>query len=217
MSKWMRLCIYAVLVVVGVGVSVWLAFEGPSPSSWHAAPVIGSLLVAIAWIVTAQHTVQVRMRDHTIGVIRECQGDEAKHRRALIRKYLPQQHAVLELPGESPEYGSPDHEIYRAVDDQLDAFDRIALGVKYGLYDDAMLKGALKTTFRELHDLADRYIQYTQDSENDADIWRDFSGLSAKWSPTDDEAATADRNDAYTWLFASFLIGFVMIAWRWLA
>jgi len=217
MSKWMRLCIYAALVVVGVGVSVWLAFEGPSPSSWHAAPVIGSLLVAIAWMVTAQHTVQVSMRDHTLGVIRECQRDEAKRRWALIGKYLPHKQAVLELPGESPEYGSPDHEIYRAVEDQLDAFDRIALGAKYGLYDDAMLKSALKTTFRELHDLADRYIKYKQDSENHAEIWRDFSDLREKWSPTDDEAARIDRNDAYTWLFASFLIGFVLIAWRWLA
>jgi hypothetical protein len=181
MPKWLLGAIYSTIILTGVIFTVWFVAEG-----WHdhdsarAAPVIGALLVAIGWMVTSENTIQNSARDHTIRVLLDYQSDESVKLWKTIRTFVPRPTA-LKLPGESDGYGEPDHEVFQAVDKQLDAYDFIALGVRFGVYNDSMLESALRPNFFDLYNLAGNYITYTRTLTGDQEVWAEFTSLCLNW------------------------------------
>ena len=87
----------------------------------------------------------------------------------------------MPLPNEPPLCFPEDHEIYATVDQMLNDFDFVALGVFKGVYDEDMFWSAVANDFVDLYKTARRYIKHTQAAKRDPEIWSDFSKLSVKW------------------------------------
>jgi hypothetical protein len=183
MPKALFWVICIVIIAFGLTIASFFAFEGKPNAYYYAAPVIGSLLVAIGWIVTSANTLKNNERDHTLKLISErAVNEEAKARRNLIYERFPNDDNVLPLPGETSEYPDGKHAIYLAVFEEINNNEYVAWGALQGIYDTALLRNEIEDYFLKLFTLGSRYIPYIRRSFGDDEIWEHFSRLCIKWS-----------------------------------
>jgi Domain of unknown function (DUF4760) len=166
------------------------------------------LIVAIGWIVTSENTIRNSQRDQTIKIVTSTNHTH-KAEWAIVYKYLPGADDVLALPGESSNYLDRKHELYAAVDDLLNDFDFVAVGALCGVYDRTMLRNNLEPDFTTLYDLARRYIRYTQESEDDFEIWRPFCRLSENWRKASDRESQRRKRNFSRAVRLSWRLGFL--------
>jgi hypothetical protein len=180
MRGWALWTLYGLALAIAVGASCWFISEGWPDKGYYAAPIIGSLIVSIGWIVTSENTIRNSQKDQTIKIVTATNHNH-KADWGIVYRYLPGADDVLALPGESSVYPDAKHELYTAVDALLNDFDFIAVGALSGVYDRPLLENSLEPDFSTLYGLARRYIRYTQESEDDFEIWRPFCTLSERW------------------------------------
>ncbi len=165
------------------------AWRNPSAGAyWHIAALIGSIIIAAGWIVTSENTVKNNARQHTITVIldydRNVQHD--KNWDVIIR-YVPGANDILGAP---EEVGlTPDHELYRAVDRELDFLEFIALGVLNEVLDNPMTKSAFQVDFQILYKTAKPYMDWVR--QDDSEVWEAFYKLAVLWEPKSNSSAKA--------------------------
>ena len=169
------------IVLIGIAFSVWFGQEGwPQQHVYLAAPVIGSLLVAVGWIVTSLNTITNNERTHTVQLLAAYQRDkETQGRWKIIEEYLPAG-TILSPAGVGADYPS-DHEIYDAVFEQLNECEYIAIGAMKGVYDNAMLKNDLEDRFVDLYRSVEGYIRAAQAEEGEPEIWEWYCKLCRRW------------------------------------
>ncbi len=63
----------------------------------------------------------------------------------------------------------------------LNHYERIAIGIQEGIYDEVMLKKASYTSVRKLHDQAKPFIDGVRDSENTKTYYQEFEWLVERW------------------------------------
>jgi hypothetical protein len=71
------------------------------------------------------------------------------------------------------------HELYSAVDAELDYLEFIALGVTNEVFDYDMIKNAFEADFINLYETTTPYISYTR--EGNEEVWSSFCVLAPKW------------------------------------
>jgi hypothetical protein len=182
MQRWLFWTICGLIVVVGTGATILFAAEGRPDSYYRAAPILGSLLVAVGWMVTSLNAITNAETEHTLNLISQRAANaESKSRRDKIYKCFPNDDDVLPLPGESREYPKDD-EIYDVVFNEINTSEYIALGALRGVYDNQMLRNEVESSFLKLNTLGKRYIPYIRETFNDAEIWEYFTELCDKWA-----------------------------------
>jgi hypothetical protein len=206
LPKWLLWPIYLTTLLIGLATIAWL-FSWPN-HSYYAAPVIGSLIVALGWIVASENTIRNSQHDQTIKAILSLKGPENERCWKLILKDLPGANDVLALPDSGLIY-SESNRLYDAVDNLLNEFDFIALGARKGVYDRRMLRSALENDFITLYDLAANYISHTQRVEGDGEIWLDFCRLSTSWKKSAERTSTRRRAKFRLAMQLSWCLGYV--------
>jgi hypothetical protein len=142
MRGWALWTLYGLALAIAVGASCWFISEGWPDKGYYAAPIIGSLIFSIGWIVTSENTIRNSQKDQTIKIV-------------TLRT------TITRPTGESS------IDIFR-VPTMFSPFP-------------ASLENSLEPDFSTLYGLARRYIRYTQESEDDFEIWRPFCTLSERW------------------------------------
>jgi hypothetical protein len=183
MPKWIFWTICGVIILFGLGISAFFAYEGRPDKCYYAAPVLGALLVAVGWMVTSVNTTKNSERDHTLKLIASRSADkEIDRRKTHIHRYFPGATDTLPLPGELAEYPK-EHEVYSMVFKEINASEYIAWGYLRGVYDKEMLRNEVEIWFLKLHVLSQTYIPFIRQSFGDDEIWASFCKVCLKWSP----------------------------------
>jgi hypothetical protein len=176
--------IYWVAASIALGSLAGLAYEAQQAGSgnyYHLAPLIGSLLVALGWIVTTQTMIKTNMRQHTITVMLHYDSANVsqQHRKVII-EYLPEPNSVV-VPGDKiPSYDTENHPFYEALDYELNQFDFMGNGVFSGVLDEELLRGSLDSKFLYYYTCAKPYIDYTQGIYGKR-VWGSFCALCERW------------------------------------
>jgi hypothetical protein len=214
MSKTWLWFVCGVIVAVGIGATAWFVVEGLSASptnAWHAAPVIGSLLVAVGWMVTSLNVIRNRELEYTLRILADYRvSPESKTRWEIINGFLETKQ-TLSLKG------NEDEPISGAVDGELNDYEFIASGAVRGIYDEAMLKYELGSDFLLLYRLAERYIQEFQADNDDTEIWEYFCKLCKKWIAEVETATDHSEKLAELFLCAAALAALFAPILRWTA
>jgi len=198
------------IVAIGLTTSVWFMAEGQpghDTNTWHAAAVIGSLLVAVGWMVTSLNNVRSRELEYTLRILANYRvSPESKKRWEIINEFLLTGQ-TLSLEGNK---GQP---ICDAVSGELDDYEFIASGAVQGVYDSKMLRYELRLDFALLYGLAKQYIQDIQVDDEDPEIWEYFCKLCKRWDASRD-VDHSERN-AELFLCAAALAGLLLPILRW--
>lgn len=166
------------ILLIGLVASGWLIYEGYPGNIWHAAPIIGSLLVAAGWMVTNLNTMRSNEIEHTLKLLeRYGLSTESIRRWDIINSYDPET-TVLEPPGEYVTVPR-DRDAYEALDGELDDCEYIATGVLKGVYDDKMLRHELEQSFFTLYRFGRKYIAHER--LEDKLYWIRFTTVCEKW------------------------------------
>ena len=145
-----------------------------------SVPIMAALLVSVGWVTTALLTNWNNQREHTIATISSSKDENAK-KWDEIRSRLPDDQE-LPLPDQPPLSLDKDDDFYKKVMDQLlNDFDFIALGVFKGVYDESMMYSALANDFIDLYNMTTHYIRYVQIRDKDNEVWVEFERLSRNW------------------------------------
>lgn len=182
--------IYAVAFFGSIAALIFLAYPWPHyPQStpavdWHGAvaALIGSLIVAIGWIVSSENTVRNAQRQHTITVMLKFEYDaEAQKRHETFRKYLPDPQMRVQ-PGDAiRDFNDPQaHELLAAVRADLNFMEFIAVGVQCEALDRRMVKKSLRLSFLFTSWRYRPYMDHQQRTR-DADIWKAYRTLAEEW------------------------------------
>ncbi len=63
----------------------------------------------------------------------------------------------------------------------LNHYERIAIGIQEGIYDEVMLKKASYTSVRKLHDQAKPFIDGVRENESTKTYYQEFEWLVERW------------------------------------
>ncbi|HZV76378.1 MAG TPA: DUF4760 domain-containing protein [Candidatus Babeliales bacterium] len=180
--------IYWIAAIIAVGSSTWIGYEAgvnPGGNYWHLAPIIGSVLVALGWIVTTQTMMKTNMRQHTITVMLHYDTANVSQRhRKLIIEYLPSLESLV-VPGDRiPTYDDEGSPFYEALDYELNYFDFMASGVFKQVLDEQLLRDSFNSKFLYFYRCARPYIDHVQNTYGNERIWGNFCSLCEKWEKT---------------------------------
>ena len=161
----------ALIIVVGAVASVWFWNEGSATNNtWHAAPVIGSLLVAVGWMVTSLNTIRSSELEYTLTLLgRYRVSAESQSRWEIISDHDPENTVLAPPDGKSD--ASEDDPVYDAVVGELNESEYIATGALKGVYDNEMLRYDLEPDFLLLYRFAIRYIEFVRVLDGDPEVW----------------------------------------------
>lgn len=180
MTRWQFRGICWLIVVVGLAGVGWTTYEGfPQHNTWHAAALLGSLLVAIGWMVTSSNSIRSTEREQTLRVLSEYNSNETRDERWHVIVAEAPNDAMLRPPGSATE--DRDVPIYGAVYNELNACEYISIGALRHVYDDEMLRYALSPDFLRLYRFAQQYIVYVRREYRDPEVWECFTSLCDKW------------------------------------
>jgi hypothetical protein len=200
------------IIAIGLAASVWFIVEGlpgHDTNTWHAAAVIGSLLVAVGWMVTSLNNIRSRELEYTLRVLAEYRvSPESKKRWGIINEFLKTAQ-TLSLRSNK---GEP---ICEAVSGELDDYEFIASGAVQGIYDNKMLRYELRSDFTLLYGLAEQYIQEIQAEDEDPELWESFCKLCRQWLA--EQEATTDNSERNVKLFLCVAVtaGVLLLILRW--
>jgi hypothetical protein len=196
------------IVATGLTASVSFMVEGlpgHDTNTWHAAAVIGSLLVAVGWMVTSLNNIRSRELEYTLRLLANYRvSPESKNRWAIINEFL-KTGQTLSLHGNK---GEP---ICDAVSGELDDYEFIASGAMQGIYDNKILRYELRSDFALLYGLAEQYIQEIQVDDEDPEIWEYFCALCKRWA----EATDHSERNAKVFLCAAAFAALFLVILRW--
>jgi hypothetical protein len=179
--------LYCSAAVIAVGSTVWLGLDANNNKIgyWHLAPLIGSIIVAIGWIVTTQTMIKTNMRQHTITVMLHYDSAYANQKLGeVIIEHLPTPDDLV-VPGDKiPPYGTETDKFYRALDFELNRFDFMATGINSGVFDEGLIRRTLNSKFLYYYRCARPYIDYVQGTYKNKRIWGAFCAICEKWKAT---------------------------------
>jgi Domain of unknown function (DUF4760) len=195
MTRAGRLTTYFLVAVGAAYIIYWLIGH---QKLGYLAPFLGSILITIGWMVTSRITVKSAQRQHTVSMISGYNKDQkSQDCRLMIIRYWPDaSQQITQRRGTDnaqdlkdrpiPSFGGDeDHELFRAMSYELDAFEFMSVAVFNQTMDEQMLKESLKTRFTVSRKLMRSYIeakqrQYAPKGETPT-IWTKFMKLCDDW------------------------------------
>ncbi len=176
------------LVLAGSGLAIYVLYaqeQSESPHQyWHIATLVGSLIIAIGWIVASGNTVRNAQRQHAITISLAYEYDaKSAERRKTIRRYLATGRTQL-IPSQGsdppiPPYSEVAHELYEAVDYELNFMDFIANGVLSETLDNTLIRNGMQSQFFYRYYQAKPYVQAVR--RQNRRIWSSFVEICDEW------------------------------------
>ena len=168
------------------------------PSLAYLGPFFGSILITIGWMVTSHITVRNAQRQHTVTIISHYNEDKSSQEfGSLIVKYWPDATTPI-APRDGadnaadyncrqiPSFDAAYHELFAAMDYELNALEFMSVAVFNETMDEQMLKDSLKTRFTLSRKLMRLYIEARR-QQYGTTIWCNFSALCDKWENESDD------------------------------
>ena len=175
-----RYWVYLGVVVLAAAVLIPLMRETSSAGGqmWHAAPFLGSILIAVGWVVTSEVNIKSSQRQHTIVLITQHLLDPNRAlNRATIKTVLPT-HDTKFTPQMVP-FDNETHEVIKALDVELNFYEFIAAGARRYDLDEKLLKQCLRGMFCNFHEQCKDYIAYWRNKS--PTIWCEITWLRRRW------------------------------------
>ena len=145
---------------------------------WHAAPFLGSMLIAIGWIVTSEANIRSSKRQNTIMLITQHLLDNNRTKnRTTIRKTLPTYET--NFTPQMVSFDDEDHELIKALDIELNFYEFIAAAARRDDLDEKLLKVCLRGMFTHFHKQCSDYIKHWQ--TKNSDTWSQMDWMRRKW------------------------------------
>jgi hypothetical protein len=177
--------IYAIVLAGSFGSLAWLIGleqHSKNPAYWHIAALIGSVVIAIGWIVASENTVRNAQRQHSVSISLAYEYHSgAEERRKVIREFLPKATSRLDPAKDSslPQYSDVGHDLFAALDYELNFMDFIASGVSSETLDGGLIRDSFRTQFFFRYYQAEPYIRHIR--SRNANIWKALYDLCEEW------------------------------------
>ena len=150
-----------------------------SDQIYRLAPFIGSLLVAVGWIVTSEVNIGNSRRQHTITLITQHAFDAQRAaNRDIIKQSLPSFRTRLQ-PGPTIDFDDENATLLKAIDLELNFYEFLAVGVASGNLDERLIRESLGSQFKAFYIQVEAYIAHWR-AKNDK-TWRELSRMYTRW------------------------------------
>jgi hypothetical protein len=176
---------YILVVAVAFAALAALIVEAayfPNSAYWHVGPFLGSVLVALGWMVTSENTIKNSQKQQTTNLTLHYDSNAiSQGHRKTINQYIPQPEKLIPNGAKIPPYTDSNHELYVAVDYELNTYEFIALGVRREVLDADMIRESFESKFKAFYSQTAAYIGHTQEQYG-SDTWNQFVWLCNEWN-----------------------------------